>query len=115
MLRYREPAIDESLAFVATSASRAVHMQFRRASGVIYDELDGHAVLLDQGAVRMITLNPVGTLIWELLDEDRSCAELTTLLLPKVRGVTTKELEADVASFLEELVEDGVVIASDER
>ena len=72
-------------------------MQFRRAPGVIYDELDGHAVLLDRAAVRMLTLNPVGTLVWQLLDDDRTCAELTTLLLPKVRGVTAEQLESSTS------------------
>ena len=89
-------------------------MQFRRASGVIYEELDGHAVLLDRNAVRMVTLNPVGTLVWQLLDDDRTSAELVALLRPRVRGATVDELERDVASFLDELVEVGVVIASGE-
>ena len=89
-------------------------MQFRRAEGVVYDELDGHAMLLDRDAVRMLTLNRVGTLVWNLLDEDRTCAELTALLLPKVRGVTVEQLEIDVASFLDELVGAGVAIARDE-
>ena len=89
-------------------------MQFRRATGVVYNELDGHAVLLDRGAVRMLTLNPVGTLVWDLLDDARTCAELTTLLLPKVRGVTPEQLEVDVASFLHDLVEAGVVTTRDE-
>ena len=89
-------------------------MQFRRASGVIYDEIDGHAVLLDRNAVRMVTLNPVGTLVWELLDDQRSSGELVTLLRPKVRDVTVEQLETDVAAFLDELVELGVVIASAE-
>ena len=90
-------------------------MQFRRAPDVTSDELDGHAVLLDRSAVRMLTLNPVGTLVWQLLDDRRSCAELTTLLLPKVRGVTAEQLEVDVASFLDELVEAGVVVTRDEH
>lgn len=88
-------------------------MLFRRASEVTSEELNGHAVLLDRSAARMLTLNPVGTLVWRLLDDDRSCAELTTLLLPKVRGVTAEQLEVDLASFLDELVEAGVVITSE--
>ena len=90
-------------------------MQFRRAAGVIHEELDGHAVLLDPTALSMLTLNPVGTLVWQLLDDDPTCAELTTRLLPMVRGVTAEQLELDVASFLDELVNAGVVITSDER
>ena len=89
-------------------------MQYRRASGVIHDEQHGMTVLLDRDAVRMLTLNPVGTLVWQLLDDDRTCGELTALLLPKVRGVTEQELERDVASFLDAMVEAGVVVASDE-
>ena len=89
-------------------------MQYRRAADVVYDELHGHAVLLDRNAVRMLTLNPVGTLVWQLLDGDRTCDELTELLLPKVRGVTIEQLEVDVASFLDELVGAGVVVAIDE-
>jgi Coenzyme PQQ synthesis protein D (PqqD) len=89
-------------------------MRFRRASGVIHEQLDGHAVLLDPDAVRMLTLNRVGTLVWELLDHDRTGTELVALLLPEVRGVTVEQLEADVASYLDELVALGVVLASDE-
>ena len=90
-------------------------VRFRRASGVIYDELQGHAVLLDRGSVKMLTLNPVGTLVWQLLDVDRTHEELVTLLLPKVRGVTAEQLAIDVAPFLDELVAAGVVVASDEH
>ena len=89
-------------------------MQFRRAIGVTDDVLDGHAVLLDPGAAKMLTLNPVGTLVWRHLDDDRTCAELVTLMIPKVRGVTAEQLEVDVDAFLDELVEAGVVTASDE-
>ena len=67
-------------------------MQFRRASDVIYDVLDGHAVLLDPSATKMLTLNPVGTLVWRHLDDDRTCAELVTLIIPLVRGVTAEQL-----------------------
>jgi hypothetical protein len=88
-------------------------MQFRQAPGVIHDELHGHTVLLDRGAVKMLTLNPVGTLVWQLLDDDRTCTELVTLVLPKVQGVTAEQLELDVTSFLDELVRAGVVVASD--
>jgi len=89
-------------------------LRFRRAADVKYDELDGHAVLLDRSAVKMLTLNPVGTLVWELLDDERTAVELVNLLLPKVRGVTVEQLETDVASFMHELVDVGVVVATDE-
>src|SRR3954454_25176255 len=88
--------------------------RFRRASSVIDDELDGHAVLLDQSAVTMLTLNRVGTLVWQLLDDDRAGAELPTLLLPKVRGVTAEQLDLDVEAFLQDLVDAGVVVTCDE-
>lgn len=89
-------------------------MRFRRASDVVGDVLDGHAVLLDPDAAKMLTLNPVGTLVWRHLDGDRTCAELVTLLLPNLQGVTAEQLEDDIAAFLRELVDAGVVITSDE-
>ena len=46
--------------------------RFRRAADVPHDELDGLAVLLDPPAVKMLTLNPVGTLVRGLHDDDRT-------------------------------------------
>lgn len=82
---------------------------------MIHEQLDGQAVLLDPDAVHLVTLNPVGSLVWDLLDEERTRAELVGQLLPKVRGVTVEDLDVDVAAFLAELVEIGVVVASDEQ
>ena len=89
-------------------------MQFRRATGVMHEQLDGQAVLLDPDAVRLVTLNAVGTLVWELLEEERTQAELVAKLLPMVRGVTAETLDVDVAAFLEELVDVGVVVTIDD-
>ena len=76
-------------------------MQYRRAIDVTDDVLDGHAVLLDPGATKMLTLNPVGTLVWRHLDDNRTCAELVTLIMPLVQGVTAEQLQVDVTAFLD--------------
>lgn len=86
-------------------------MRFRRSPDVTYDVLDGHAVLIDPGAVEMLTLNPVGTLVWQHLDDTKSCDELAAALLPLLTGVTAEQLEFDIAAFLRELADAGLVTA----
>jgi Coenzyme PQQ synthesis protein D (PqqD) len=89
-------------------------MRFRRAAEATFDVLDGHAVIIDPGAVRMLTLNPVGTLVWQHLDVDRTCEELTAMLLPMLTGISVEQLALDIASFLDELMAAGLVVASDQ-
>jgi hypothetical protein len=77
---------------------------------VTYDILDGHAVLVHPDAVEMLTLNTVGTLVWERLDGRLDARELAEALLPLLEGVTGEGLTADIAAFLAGLAEDDLVI-----
>jgi hypothetical protein len=90
-------------------------MRYRRAAQATYDVLDHHAVIIDPGAAKMLTLNPVGTLVWQHLDVDRSCAELTAMLVPMLTGISPEQLELDIASFLDELMAAGLVVAGDQH
>src|SRR5437867_1942294 len=67
----------------------------RRAAGVSYEVVDHQAVLIDPDGTELITLNPVGTRIWEELDGGRGTSELATDLLPSFDGVTCDGLERD--------------------
>ncbi len=88
-------------------------MRFQRSPDVTYDVVDGHAVLIDPGAVQMLTLNPVGTLVWQHLDDDKTCEELTKALLPLLTGVSAEQLELDISSFLRTLADAGLVTTAD--
>jgi len=75
----------------------------RRSPEVVFEVLDGRAVLVDPSGSELITLNPVGTLVWEALDEERNLDQVVDHLLPQFVGVERPELHADVSGFLREL------------
>ena len=78
-------------------------MAWLRSPDVVYEVVDGKAVLVDPEGVELITLNPVGTLVWEALDGERDAAGLAAGLVGRFEGVTLAQLEADVAAFLSEI------------
>lgn len=79
-----------------------------RADGVVYEVVDEQAVLVDAAGQEMITLNPVGTLIWQALDGESDAAALAESLLPQLEGVTGDQLQSDVTAFLRELLDLGL-------
>ena len=87
----------------------------RRAQDVVYEVVAGRAVLIDPAGVELITLNPVGTLVWQALDGDGDgdgdgdAATLAQRLLPEFEGVTAEQLERDIEAFLNELLDLGLV------
>jgi hypothetical protein len=78
-------------------------MAWSRSPGIVYEVIDGQAVLLDSGGAELITLNAVGTLVWEELDGTRDAGQLAEALVPRFDGVTRAELERDIEAFLAEL------------
>lgn len=60
-------------------------------------------MLIDPSGTEILTLNPVGTLVWEALDGRSEASQLAVRLLPQLSEVTREELEQDVAEFLAEL------------
>ena len=83
----------------------------RRAAGVAYEIVDGQAVVMDPDGTELVTLNDVGTRIFEALD-GRDLDALVDDLLPGFEGVTRADLARDVAEFVTELQEAGLVDAS---
>ena len=85
----------------------------RRADHVIWEVTGSRAVLLDPDGTELITLNPVGTLVWDAIDGLPPDA-ITDLLLPRFEGVTREQFATDVRTFLDELEELGVIVPADE-
>lgn len=75
----------------------------QRAQSVTYDVVDGRAILVDPRGAELLTLNPVGTMIWEALDGRRDVPELVDHLIDRLDGVQPEQARADVASFIAEL------------
>ncbi len=85
----------------------------RRSDHVIWEVTGARAVLLDPDGTELITLNPVGTLVWDAID-GRTPDEIADLLHPQFEGVTREQLAIDVRAFLDDLEQLGVIVSADE-
>jgi hypothetical protein len=56
-------------------------LAFRKAKPVASQTLDGEAVILQLASGTYFTLNESGTLVWDLLQRERTVAELMAALL----------------------------------
>ena len=89
-------------------------MAWQRSPRVVYEVVDGEAVLVDPEGKELLTLNPVGTLVWEELDGRRGPAELAAALIGRFDGVTEPEIERDIEAFLAEVESAGLVCEIDD-
>jgi len=87
-------------------------MAMQRTPDVTYEVVDGRAMIVDPSGREILTLNPVGTLVWEALDGALDVDGLTDRLLPQLTGVTRDVLRRDVAAFVDELTTGGLIAES---
>ncbi len=66
-------------------------------------------VLLHLETAQYHGVNPVGLLIWELLDGERSVQEIVEAIRARVQGAPP-HLESDVVQFLNDVHERGLVV-----
>ena len=83
-------------------------MSWTRSPQVVYEVVDGQAVLVDPAGRELLTLNGVGTVVWEALDGS-DAATLAAALIDRFDGVTVEELTVDIAAFLDEIAGAGLV------
>ena len=81
----------------------------KRSSNVTYEVLDGQAVILDEGGEAVITLNAVGTQVWEAIDGNRDVDAIVEHLAGMFTGISHSQLRADVEAFVAELRADKLV------
>lgn len=67
-------------------------------------------MLVDPSGTELLTLNPVGTLVWEALDGNSGVGELVDRLLPQFVDVSREELEQDIVDFLDELASSELIV-----
>src|SRR5258708_25780552 len=60
------------------------------------------AVLMDIKGGHMVTLNPIGSIIWQQLSDGRSPEQIATHLASEF-GISREQASADVNEFLEQL------------
>jgi hypothetical protein len=78
----------------------------RRTGDAYFEVVEDKAVIVDPAGTELVTLNHVGTLVWQAIDGERDEASITDELAARFPEVPRKTLEADVRRFLDEL--DGV-------
>lgn len=80
----------------------------RRAADVRFRAVADETVVIRQEAAEALVLNEVAGRLLELIDGQRSVADLLEQLQTEY-DVTPEQLEVDVQSYLEELVDTGVL------
>lgn len=84
-------------------------MVVQKKAGVTSEVVDGQAVLIPPSGQEIITLNVVGTLIWNALDSPRDVEGLTQYLLDQLTNVERDELTRDLEAFLRDLQENDLI------
>jgi hypothetical protein len=83
---------------------------YRQADGVLAEVLDGRAAVVDPQGTELITLNPVGSLVWGLLDGRRDVDAVVSGVLQACDPVERATVESDVRAFLSELASLGLTV-----
>ena len=82
-----------------------------RNPSVLWRELDGEAILLDPQAGCSYNLNPVGTLIWKLLDGQHSAEDIVAAIC-EAYDVEPEQASRDVQYLFEDLLTNNLVSSS---
>ena len=88
-------------------------MAWQHSPRVVYEVVDGQAMLVDPDGIELLTLNEVGTRVWEMVDGTREPAELAAALIGEFEGVSLDDLGRDIAEFLTELEAAGLICPGD--
>ena len=75
-------------------------------------ELEGEAVILNLQSGVYYGLDPVGAVIWKLMEEPRTVASVRDAVLEKFE-VEAKRCEEDLLSLLEKLSHEGLIETSE--
>lgn len=76
--------------------------------------IDGEAVIVLPESEEVNVLNEIGSCIWELVDGMRSVGEITEIIVAEY-DITPEEAERDVGEFIQELVENKMLVLANEK
>ena len=86
---------------------------YRRADGVLSEVIGDKAALVNPEGTELLTLNPVGTLVWEALPEAGNIDELVARVTGACGDAPADQVAADVSAFLAELRDLGLVVTDE--
>ena len=82
--------------------------RYRPADDVVYRTVDGEAVILSIGSGLYFGLTPVGTVIWELIEQGKALGEILATLATEY-DAREEEIERDLRELTAQLVARGLV------
>ena len=88
----------------------AADSRVRRGTGVVFQELDGEAVLVQLERGTCFTLDPIGTRIWQLIGEGDEVGRVAAALAGEF-DVAPEVVERDLYLLLEELLARELLVA----
>jgi hypothetical protein len=85
-------------------------MRYHHAAEVTWELADERAVILDAAGRTLTTLNPVGTIIWQYLDDAGDGTDIVGQLARRFPGVDRDQLHDDAEAFLARLLDGGLLV-----
>lgn len=85
-------------------------MILAKAPATAWRVIEGEAVILALDSKVLRGLNPVGSRVWELIDGQRRVEEIVELVVREFE-VEPRQADADVRSFVRELLDRGLATA----
>ncbi|TLY40333.1 MAG: PqqD family protein [Nitrospirae bacterium] len=86
--------------------------QIRIPESIAVQELHGELLLLNPATGVCVSLDPMGTRMWQLIHEHRALHEVLDALLHEYE-VTEAQCEQDLLGFVARMLEDGFVETGD--
>jgi hypothetical protein len=75
--------------------------------------VDGEALIVLADSAEVAVLNRIGSRIWELADGSRTVAEIVKIIVAEYE-TTPEQADRDVTSFIQQLVENRMLMLQDE-
>ncbi len=88
-------------------------MAVQRSPEVIHEAVDERAMLVSPDGSELITLNAVGTMVWDMLGTAMEAREVAAQLHSRFKEVPLEQLERDIEVFLDSMRERGLVLETD--
>jgi hypothetical protein len=87
---------------------------YRRSAPVSASQVGTRQVLFDAESGVSLVLNPTGSLIWQWLGEPATAEALAERLSATYEDLSLDQARIDVADYLRDLMQDGVVRLDDD-
>lgn len=85
-------------------------MRYCRSSRIEESKAGNRAILYHKDQRKAVVLNPTGSLVWGFLEQPQAAEDLILSLQQSFPQVDPQQLARDMQPYLEELVEQGVIV-----